>query len=279
MTGLRVIMFVVGLLIATPFIALNVWGLQMTLWVDEVTAQNEAVLNGNAEDVIIPPMPETPPSWIRGRAEVRDTFSTEAINARRLINIEEIVAFEDLLTTDEDMPDEELHALYATARAPARLMAYCTDVLATVGTTCDIVYSSVRLNRTGKYELTGRLGFVPRAEFGDPSAVQNGEIVTARVPLPYEGNVGPANDATTRQAILLQAQALCDTLRAQLGNCVLANVTLDVRELWITDLEALPAGTNPQRLEATVGFAVYADETALNRRSFQDMLDQMVNPS
>ena len=279
MTGLRVIMIVLGLLIAAPFIALNIWGLQMTQWVNEVTAQNEAMVNGDSDEVVMPPMPTTPLSWIRDRAEVRDTFSTDAITARRFVSVAEIVTFDDLLAPGENVPDQELHKLYATARAPARLFTYCAEILATVGTACDVIHTDVRLNRAGKYELSGRLGFVPRADFGDPSNVANGEIVNARVSLPYEGNIAPANDAETRQAILQEAQAICDTLRAELGNCVLSRVALDVSELWITDLEALPAGTNPQRIEASAEFAVYADKTVLNRRGFQEMLDKMVNPS
>jgi hypothetical protein len=122
------------------------------------------------------------------------------------------------------------------------------------------------------------LGYVPRAVFGDPSGVENGEIVTAHVQLPYEGNIGPANDAATRQSVLQEAQAICDKLRADLGNCVLSSVELDVRELWITDLEALPAGTNPQRVNASAGFTVYADKTVMNRHGLREMLDKMVNP-
>jgi hypothetical protein len=279
MTGSRVIMIVLGLLIAAPFIALNIWGLQMTQWVNAVTAQNEAAINGDTDEIAIPAMPTNPLSWIRDRVEVRDTFSTDTITARRFVTIVEIVTFEDLLTPGEDMPDEALHKLYATARAPARLFTYCAEILATIGNTCDVIYTDVRLNRAGKYELSGRLGFVPRAEFGDPSNVDNGEIVNGRVTLPYEGDIAPANDAVTRQSVLQEAQAICDKLRAELGNCVLSRVTLDVRELWITDLEALPAGTNPQRIEASVGFAVYADKTVLNDRGLREMLENMVNPS
>ena len=82
--------------------------------------------------------------------------------------------------------------------------------------------------------------------------------------LPYEGDLRPPNDAETRARYLMAAQALCDRLRERYGTCVLRRVDFNMRELWITDLEALPPGTNPERIEAFVSLTVFADRSTLD---------------
>lgn len=279
MSGLRIIIIVVGLVILSPIIALNVWGINMSVWVSETVAQNEAVLNGDTDIPEVRDMPASPLDWLRDRVDLRDTFATGTITNERFVTVAEIVAIEDLLAPGEAMPIEEFVPLYAAARAPARLSPYCADVIESVGVACNLLHSDVRQTRSGKLELIGRLGYIPESSMGDPSSVPNGELIRASVKLPYEGTLRPANDAPTRRALMMQAQSVCDQLRDRFGNCVLGRVQMDVQELWITDLEALPAGTNPERLETRADFLVYADKTVMDSLALRDIVESMVNPS
>lgn len=279
MTGLRIAIIVVGLVVISPIIALNVWGMNMSLWANEVTAQNDAELSGEMPLPEVRPMPTSPLTWFKGRIDLRDTFSTDTLTNERYIVFEEVIEPEELLTTAEAMPNEDFVDLYAAARAPGRFIRYCEDVLQSIGHKCDVIHTDTRRNRQGKLELLGRLAFIPVVDLGDPSTVENGQLISTQIMLPYDGDLAPANDAKTRVDLIRQAQAVCDDLRDQLGNCVLSRVAFDVSELWITDLERLPAGTNPERLETMARFTVFADETKMNRGTFRDMVAAIVNPS
>ena len=169
--------------------------------------------------------------------------------------------------------------LYAAVRAPARLAAYCADTLEAIASTCEVIHSDVRNTGDGNLELMGRLGFVPTSDLGDPATVENGKLFNTQVTLPYEGKFPPENEATNRIQMLTQAQEICDQLRVEFGNCVLTRVRFDVTELWITDLEILPADANPERVAATARFSVYADETVLDLQGFNDRVTELVNPS
>lgn len=278
MTGIRILIAIVGLIVAAPFIALNVWGINMSLWVNEVTAQNEAVLNGETDVPVVREMPSNPLAWLRNRADVRDMFDTDTLTDSRYVAISEIVTLEDLLAADETPPAEARIPLYAAARAPARLIRYCEDIIQSIGLSCDLHYSEARENRQGKIELRGLLRFIPASPLGDPSAIENGTLIRTEAQLPYEGNLLPPNDAATRRAAMTQAQDICDQVRTRFGNCVLANVTIDVKELWITDLEALPAGTNPQRIDTLATFVVFAAQDQMNANDLRDIVRSLVTP-
>jgi hypothetical protein len=279
MIGLRIAVIVVGLVLMSPIIALNVWGINMSMWVGEMTAANEAAIKGEGDLSDVRAMPSNPLSWLLNRVDLRDTFTTDEITNDRYIIFQKVITAQELLADGEAMPDEEFIPLYAAARAPAQLMPYCADVLETVGNACDVIHTTSRENREGKLLLVGRLAFTPVAPLGDPSTIEDGKLRNTTVTLPYEGDLRPANDAASRKALLQQAQSICDELRTQLGNCVLTRVNFTIRELWITDLEALPAGTNPQRLETSAQFTVFLDETKIGARGFRDMVTAMVNPS
>lgn len=279
MTAVRIGILIMGLIFAAPFIALNVWGLNMSLWVNQTMAQNQAMIDG--EDVIpqVRDMPTGPLSWLRARADLRDTFTPDTLTNERYIIIEEVLDPQELLNPGEAMPNAAFIALYAGARAPARLIGYCADILATIGSSCDVIHTETRENREGKQELIGHLAYAPAVELGDPSVIENGDLISTRIALPFEGDLRPANDAQTRQELITQAQGICDTIREQLGNCVLTQLHLDVNELWITDLEALPTGTNPERLDVSARYTVYADETKMDRTALRDLVAGIVNPS
>ena len=96
-------------------------------------------------------------------------------------------------------------------------------------------------------------------------------------PYPYNGDLRPENAAATRISYVQQAQDACDALHSRFGNCALARIDFNIYELWLTDLEILPEGTEPQRLEATARFTVYADSTEWNDENFEALVADIVN--
>ncbi len=266
-------------ILAGPVIALNFGGPNVMGWVNARTAMFTAQEQPAVpEETLAEPATEDPFQWLNDRPALREVFIPDAFTSARYISVEKIVPVDDLLQSGETQPRNDQLALYAAARAPAQLIEYCTDVVATIGTACDVIYAEARENRDGDWVMNGRLSYIPLADLGTPQTVENGQLLTAKVVLPFTGDLAPANEAQSRIALLQQAQAACDTLRAELGNCVLARVSFDVEILWITDLEVLPAGTNPQRLDATAEFAVYADPTRIDSTAFTDLVEATLDP-
>ncbi|MEJ8561384.1 hypothetical protein QTO30_09250 [Yoonia sp. GPGPB17] len=270
--------FVVFLVILIgPVIALNFGGTNTLGWLGERTAAFTPQPPTSAQEIAAEPTPEDPFQWLSDRPAVREVFIPDELTAARYIGVEKIIRHEELLVFGEAQPADNLRELYAAARAPAQLIEYCADILATIGTSCDVIRTEARENREGKWVLDGHLAYIPIADLGTPETVANGQLISTKAMLPFEGDLRPPNDAQTRTDMLQRAQSVCDRLRAQLGNCVLTLVAFDLQELWITDLEALPAGTNPQRLTATAEFTVYADPAQLDDTAFADLVASLMN--
>ena len=278
MTRGRISFLIFLLILGLPVVALNFGGLNVAGWINQQAEQfvPTTVTTATAPEETAP---QDPFQWLNDRPELRDVFIPNELTKARHVTVEKVLSPDELLTFGEQEPDQAFLELYAAARAPAQLIPYCAEVIATIGQSCDVIYSQAKENREGNWEMRGQLAFIPVAELGDPSTVENGQLLSTRVQLPYSGDLRPPNDADTRAEMLLQAQAVCDALRDTYGNCVLTRVIFDVHELWITDLEALPAGTNPQRVEAQAEFAVYADPMQLDTNAFADRVDALVNPT
>ena len=262
----RILTVFFGLLITAPVVILNANGYNIAFWVKkEPTTPVVAPV-----ETIIPP---------RDRPEVQAMFATDQLTDARYVEITEIIPHEDLLAAQEPMPDEKLLPLYATARAPARLIRYCDEVVKTIGLACDLIHSHARDNRDGKLELTGQLSFVPSFDIGNPFDMADGALIESSIVLPHQGALLPANAPNTRIAAMEQATQICAALRADYGNCVVSAMMFEVTELWITDLEALPTGTNPQRLSIQAQFTIFADPTELNTTDLQARLAQLISPA
>lgn len=273
MTLWRVLTVFFGLLITAPTVILNANGYNIAFWVDDAA---RVTTTANVEQSTALPAPIVPP---RDRPDVQAMFTTENLTAARVIKITEVIADTDLLLNGEAMPDDTLLPLYAAARTPARLIQYCTEVIATIGTTCDVIHSEAQQNQNGKWELTGHLAFIPAFDTGNPYDMEDGTFVEASIDLPHDGDLLPANDAATRKDAIAQIKSLCIQLREVVGNCAVAQVTFAVNELWITDLEALPPGTNPQRLAVQARFAVFADTTGPDEAGLLELLQNLTGPA
>jgi len=261
------------LILALPVIALNFGGPKVMDWLTERTARFAPETPVTTE---VEPAPQDPFQWLNDRPALRDVFIPNELTKARLVTVKKIVNAEALLESGEDMPPDPLLELYAAARAPAQLAPYCAEIIATIGQSCDVVHTQSRQDRMGNWVLDGQLAYLPAAALGDPSTVENGQLFSTEVVLPYTGDLRPANEPPSREAMLIQAQAICDELHDRLGNCVLSGVTFELIELWITDLEVLPADTNPERVEATVEFTVYADQMTFSENSFADLVAGLV---
>ncbi len=280
MKGLFILVLLAALAVGGNIVAFNVWGFDVRVWAQDLMAQ-DATTPAAVEDTAAetPAAPTGPLAWMQGDAALRDTFAADEITSERYVVFEELVEPEELLNLGEALPNEDLIELYAAARTPVRMIGYCSEVLATIGATCDVIHTEVSDNRDGRLQLSGRLGFAAGVRLGEPEQVENGALISTQVVLPFEGDLRPANEPSSRIDMIRQAQSACDTLRAQFGNCVLTRVNLNIYELWITDLEVLPAGTDPQRIEATARFTVYADSTEWDTQSFNTLVSELVNPS
>lgn len=262
----RILTVFFGLLITAPVVILNANGYNIALWVNkEVPAP-----------VIEPVETITPP---RDRPEVQAMFATDQLTNARYVEITEIIPHEALLAAQEPVPDEKLLPLYAAARAPARLIRYCDEVVKTIGIACDLIHSDTRDNRDGKLELTGQLAFVPSFDIGNPFDMADGALIEGSITLPHQGTLLPPNEPGTRTAAMDQATQICAALQADYGNCVVSGLMFEVTELWITDLEALPADTNPQRLSVQARFTIFADPAKLNATNLQARLEQLIGPT
>lgn len=270
MTRGRISFFVFLLILALPVLALNFGNLNINGLLSQGTGQFTTA-STEVPEAPTAPAPVDPYQWLTDRPALRDTFIPVELTDARVVTVEKIVSTQDLLNVGEDAPADSLLELYAAARAPAQMAPYCAEVVATIGQSCDVTRTLVRQNRDGDWVMDGRLAFLPAAELGDPSIIKNGQFFTTKITLPFEGELRPANDAQTRTALLTQAQEVCDGLRERLGSCVLTNVDFGLEVLWITDLEVLPAGTNPERIDANAAFAIYADETVWDQTAIDDL--------
>ncbi|WP_341366657.1 hypothetical protein [Yoonia sp. BS5-3] len=253
-----------GLLIAAPTVILNAHGYDIAFWLRDDTT------TAAAAPEIVPPI---------DRPELRALFSADDLNQTRYVEVTEIIPPDALLQPQETTPDPALLPLYAAARAPARLIPYCDEVVRSIGTLCDVLHTHTHETREGKLALTGQLAFLPDFDMGSPFDMEDGAITEVSVALPHSGDLLPPNEADTRVAGMQQAAAICAALKDAYGNCVLTGVMFKVEELWITDLEALPAGTNPQRLAVEARFAVFAAPGALDEDRLQQHIQTLRDPA
>jgi hypothetical protein len=258
MKALRLLVLIVLLMAVVPLVVLQVRAAQTGP--ASSTAEAPVGWSGN------------PLELLRQRSTVQDTFDTDGLNGLRTITVTQVIAAEDLLSSGEAMPDPSRLPLYAAARAPMLMIAHCTDVVAAVGKLCDVTRTRADLLDDGRISMEATLAYVPAAALGDPGRVSNGGLFTASVVLDDTTTQRPAFTTSNRRAAMQKAQALCDALRADLGNCVVSRLQLDTQELWITDLERLPQGTDPLRLQATVTVTVYANRAEMTEERLQDIL-------
>ena len=275
---------VIALLVAAPFAAYQIWGFDLRVWAQEfIGSEDEPEVTvveevEEVEEEVVPAVPVGPRDWMADMPQMQALFTPDEITSERYIEVEELIEPEELLLSGETLPEENLIPIYAAARTPGRMIDYCTEVLDTIADNCDVIRSEVRDNRDGRLRLLGRLGYTTPIPLGEPAPLESGVFLSARVTLPFQGELRPENEPNARIAAILDAQNICETLRTRFGNCVLSRVDFTINELWITDLEVLPEGTEPQRLNTTAHYTVYADGVDWTDESFAALVTDLANP-
>ena len=234
----RIGIFVVGLILFSPIIALNVWGLRMSAWTSEVMDANqkaiEAVKAGEpreATKINIPELPQSPIGWLQERRQMR-RIAADGFNDERQVSISFRVPFEELLDEGESAPDIALRSLVAEARAPGLAMRYCPEVVDTLATGCAVNRTRAHY-RDDEQEVSieADLAYLPAYEIGEqPSGA---EVVDAFVTLVTEADPEPRPkfQSAARRFYMIKAMRLCDQVRAKLGNCVIQSLKLSERGL------------------------------------------------
>ncbi|GFE63673.1 hypothetical protein [Litoreibacter roseus] len=270
----KLAVFAVGLLLASPLLLLNVWGIKTSMWAIDATRANEAALAGEAPKPV-GKMPVSPFQWIRDNARVRAEFDQTAVNWRRSVYVSDSVAVEDLLTPGEASPDPAFAPLYAEARAARHLIGHCEDVLAKLGTKCAVSEASANAARDGSYTISARLSYAPSYDLGTPEKMPGGGLVTASTRLGE--NVSddelPLNSAEARRGFMDQALAICESIRTRHGTCIINSISITrvVKRQRRADVEAgLPPP--PVRLRATAQFTIYAKENRETQKAFREEL-------
>lgn len=236
------------LLLAVWYIPAMVWGVQITQAMSQFQKGDGTALASLLDG-------PAPLAWWRNRSELNETFSTDELNHRRKVSYEISVPFVDLLNPGEAAPDEVFRDVYASARAPARIMAFCPELLETLALRCDVTGTSARIDRDGTARIEGDLVYLPAYRMGDPSTVQNGDVFSARARLSQH-----EDSREGRAGAIGQALTVCDALRETFGNCVLTSLSARKR---------LDGSSDPY-----AEFTVYANKAEHNRDTVRQEVER-----
>ena len=150
MRGFLVVLIFVALLAAAPFVAYQVWGFDVRVWAQQFLDQDNAEqqVETPVEEVVAEPV--GPLDWMQDNPDMLALYTADAITPQRYIEVEQLIEPEELLNPGEALPEADLIEIYAAARAPARMIGYCNEVLDTIGNACDVIRTEVRDNRDGR---------------------------------------------------------------------------------------------------------------------------------
>jgi len=252
----------VGLILLSPIIVLNVWGVRMSLWMNDDIEFAEKRREGTVTADQAPVMPTSPMAWFRNRAELKNSFSPDELNKARTVTVSADVTIDDLLADGEAAPEQVYEPLYIEARAPVFLMQFCRDVLATIGSECVVNNTKTKQTTDGTFSMSGDLRYLPSYDLGQPEKQDGAKLLSVVADLAGQRAKDlPVNGAIARKDYLNNSASICAALTAEYGNCVVSDVNLVTVELDDYALRSLPEGTEPERLDAWVRFSVYAPDT------------------
>ena len=261
----------VALLLISPFIYLNVWGVRATLWMgaDEQFQADLAAGKTSADQA--PEFPTSPLQWLQDRSELKAAFNLEGMNKERVVSFAIDLTFDELLADGEDMPDAELIPLYAEARAPQYLMQFCPEILNSVGNKCIVISSHVSVAKDGAVRLSGDLAYLPTYDLGVPADESGYDLLTSIESNTDKGQgLLPEFNPTTRVEFMDHAVGNCAKLRAEYGNCILSDIRFGNDTLSDYELRSYPENAAPVRLKASAWYSVYMLDSPETLQKFHD---------
>lgn len=278
--SMRIISIAVGTVMAIPMIVMTVWGAQVSMYTHEAMAVNQQIIDGTDDQSAystIPDIPRGPLDWLRDRRERNETTSATDLNNNRKVTIVEYHTISDVMQPDEALPNPAYQDVFMAARAPGLMINACENVLRTMATKCDVLGTDVTPIGTNLYRVRAYLAYAPDYDLGDFSTVANGDFVNGYTSFAEAGYIHeyPADTPEQRAAYMTQAVEICGRLRAEYGNCTVANVQLDQRIIGDDDLAKLPPGTQPERLEGQVSYAIFVDETQIDRKQIRSRIEEL----
>lgn len=249
----------------------TIWGWNATVTMDRLTRDEGSVAESIGAIAEISKGP-APIAWLRERGEFRKKFSLTELTTERRVQLRVVVAPEEILGTDEAMPDPSLLPLYAMARGPAFMQRYCSEVLADLGSACAADHFETRMLKTGEIRMDVSLNYLPKYDMGDPSGIENGEFFNAIVGLTNNEEEIPTDEAG-RIAMFAKARDICAAVRERFGNCIVSSVT----HRFPTEDD----GWN--RRQPSAGLTIFADAALHNRESIyvaaRDIAAELYPPS
>lgn len=266
----------IRLVLAAPFIYLTWWGFQMSSYTHQMQNVNEQALLGEGGISEIPAMPDSPFSFLTKGLDRKRSVSETGLNNNRVITVDEIMSIVDVLRDGEDIPDPAFHTLYMTARAPAHMIRYCEEALGTLAQRCGLLRTEAKPRKDGSFGVSARIAYAPTYTVGQTDII-GGEFVSTRVDLtPQERTDLPTRSGEQRAfytAIALQA---CDALRDTYGSCVIEDMSFEDRTLRERELEKLPPGTDPVRMEVSARLAVFTIDTREERNVLEERASEII---
>lgn len=234
---LNPISMIISLIFAVPFIGINLYALgaweSFTRGMEQVDPdavdQGPPQVLGNLGKGFFDFVGER-----RDRSELHAVFDVDTPTRKRFIMITRRMTIEDVLFADEPAPAEEYHQLYLLARAPAMIMAECEALLKTVAKVCAVSDAEVDKMSNGTFDVDLRVGFLPADAAGDLTLIDASSLdeKSYRVLRRSDGPWRETDLPALREKVYQSAQDTCNTLRAQVGTCVIRRITINQREIF-----------------------------------------------
>ncbi|MDV7141392.1 hypothetical protein R3X27_01715 [Tropicimonas sp. TH_r6] len=214
-------------------------------------------------------------SWL-GAPRPAERKASQKLTREHSVSVYEFVRIEDILAPGEVMPDPVFHKLYVTSRAPMRMIAYCDDVIETIGLLCDVGAPNVRDWGDGRYEITARLYYRPSFDMGERKLVRGGGWQTGTVDLGgnrRSDDTAPIYSTGNRRAALERVRDICGKLVAQYGTCVPASIKFNRAGYFGAESEE-----KETRMSVSVNVNVYAMQSEKSYREIQAAIRDAAGP-
>ena len=270
----RIAIILVGLLLFSPIIYLNYWGIQMSAWSSKATQQAEAVAEAREKgeplpEVSLPAMPQSPLGWLQERREMR-RMESDGFNGERVVQVSYRVPFKAFLAPGEEPPEPVFRQVYATARAPQLSMIYCPEILATLATGCAVHRTEAKYLAEGdEIDVKVTLAYLPDYQIGERPRGAKPLTVSVNLIADVDPQPKPTFQSAARRFYLTKVERLCAEIRKEYGTCVVSSLTLSEA----VRVERTESGKT--MLYANARIAVLAPEGQVDRQALDDRVQEL----